>query len=337
MASDTPQHFTHQAPAKPTAPTPRQHLPHTHPTLQDSPNHLPQSSASPPLPPPPTKTPSSPPTLPLRPSAALCGEYLFSRPTGFTLIELIVAGVVAALVAAAAAVGLSQSLRARTAVDAHAEAQRRADLAAEFLRRDLQGTLRDGDLFYVMLRITDRGDALRSQSEFDEILFFARSDRRVRSIDTQPESGEYEIQYRAAPGPSIGGEPLPGFSAPAQPRRRSRADAAALPIPTAHTLWRRADPMPDDVPEGGGVVEPVTEGITRLAITAFDGQRWQSEWDSDSDGLPHAVRIVIEARDDTARATATAIRTVAIDRVPVPFVTISGSDTTSGTGGTGAR
>lgn len=249
---------------------------------------------------------------------------------GFTLIELIVAGLVAALVAAAAGVGLAQVLRVRTAVEAHAEAQRRADLAAESIRRDLQGTLRDGDLFYVTVRVIDRGDIAQGQDEFDELLLFAQSDRRVRPLDDQPESGEYEVQYRAAAGPGVGRQPLPGWSAPQQPQPRARRGGAPVRLGPGFTLWRRADPMPDDVPDGGGIILPVTEGITRLSVLAFDGQRWETSWDSDTDGLPHAVRVILEARDDTGRATATAIRTIALDRVPIPYVTVGG--TSSGTG-----
>lgn len=252
---------------------------------------------------------------------------------GFTLIELIVAGLVAALVAAAAGVGLAQTMRVRTSVDAHAEAQRRADLAAESIRRDLQGVLRDGDLYYVTVRVIDKGDAEQGQPEFDELLIFTQSDRRVRAMDVQPESGEYEVQYRAAAGPSLSGEPLPGWSAPQPPVIPARRGVPRVTLGPAYTLWRRADPMPDDVPEGGGIVMPITEGITRLSFLAFDGQDWESAWDSDSLGVPHAVRVLIEARDDTGRATATALRTIAIDRVPIPYVTASDTTSTSSSSG----
>ncbi len=62
----------------------------------------------------------------------------------------------------------------------------------------------------------------------------------------------------------------------------SRARASDGSVGTM--LWRRVDPIPDEVTLGGGVVFPVVEGVVALSIEAFDGEAWAASWDSDRDG-----------------------------------------------------
>ena len=97
------------------------------------------------------------------------------------------------------------------------------------------------------------------------------------------------------------------------------------------------DPQPDEAYDGGGVVFPVASGIESVSIEASDGRSWYGDWDSDRDGLPHAVRVRVVAAhrggggfggllgvDDGGRAVrGVAVRVAAIDRVPTPFVTLA--------------
>jgi hypothetical protein len=75
---------------------------------------------------------------------------------------------------------------------------------------------------------------------------------------------------------------------------------------------------------GGGVATPMVEGITGLHIEAYDGIDWYSEWDSDIDGLPMAVRVVVtasghRAHEDPYDAPLVTLRTaMPIDRVLTP-------------------
>jgi len=85
------------------------------------------------------------------------------------------------------------------------------------------------------------------------------------------------------------------------------------------------------------VVFPVAGGIESVSIEAFDGRSWFAEWDSDRDGLPHAVRVRVVAAhadgggfgglpgvDGAGRAVrGVAVRVAAIDRVATPFVTLA--------------
>ena len=81
--------------------------------------------------------------------------------------------------------------------------------------------------------------------------------RATRPIDYQGEGNEFEAAYR------IEDDDL------------------------GSALWRRRDPVPDDVPDGGGVAEPIADGIVAMTIEASEGDGgWTTDWDSDTDGMP---------------------------------------------------
>jgi len=72
------------------------------------------------------------------------------------------------------------------------------------------------------------------------------------------------------------------------------------------------------IPDSGGVAAPSVSGVSELALEATDGADWFTSWDSDSEGLPHAVRVTAVGVSDNGRTSATARRVVALERVPVP-------------------
>lgn len=213
---------------------------------------------------------------------------------GFSLIELIVGVMIVSIIAGASTVVLSQTLRTRAASESRETASMRAAAAAGQLALDALHAVRAGDLFDArVLLVSAEADGLPR----DEILLFAWSARPARSMSEQNEGDAYEVQYRLEPaGP---------------------ARAAAAPM----ILWRRIDPVPDRVTDGGGIAEPIVEGIVSLSIEAFDGTSWFENWDSDRDGYPHALRFTVTARAPDRPMLVTARRTVALDRTPVPYST----------------
>lgn len=236
---------------------------------------------------------------------------------GFTLLELMVAVLITAGIAGATLTTLMQSMRAREVSVARQQAWSRAQTAAERIAMDVSNVVRDGNLRHARIRIEglDRGSRAR-----DEILVYSRSLRQVRPTWSQNEGGTYEVQYRVA-GPSGRADD-------------DRGASGNLGAGQGMFLWRRADPVPDDVPEGGGVVTPLVEGVLGLSIAAFDGRNWRNEWDTDGQGYPHAVRIVVEAVSDDGRRRATARRVVSIDRVPLPYTPVEEDAIEAGGGGT---
>jgi hypothetical protein len=128
----------------------------------------------------------------------------------------------------------------------------------------------------------------------DEILIFNTQLRPIRNLDFMGDGIEFESHFRI------------------------ETDAVG-PV-----LWQRRDAVPDEYPRGGGVATPLVAGVVSMSIEAYDGDLWYDEWDSDYDGLPLAVRVMVVAsghRDelDLYDAPLATVRTViAIDRVLPP-------------------
>jgi prepilin-type N-terminal cleavage/methylation domain-containing protein len=227
----------------------------------------------------------------------------------FTLVELIVASIIGVMVAGAVLASVSSLQRARAASLGRSQAFGRADAAAAMIALDAAGIARNADLTSSRVAVVSGGSGL---NETDDLMMLCRSLRPVRGGDFNPEGDEFEVQYRVASAP--GG------------------------VGTA--LWRRVDPALDDYLDAGGVATAVVNGVVSLSVQASDGTTWFDDWNSDSDGIPHALSIVVVASSDDARVKATARRIVAMDRVPLPpastsTTTTSGTGTTSGGGGSG--
>jgi hypothetical protein len=132
--------------------------------------------------------------------------------------------------------------------------------------------------------------------EQDEVLIYSNRLRPIKRDAYQGEGGEYETQYRIV--------------------RDGDGDV----------LWLRRDPAPDDNGEGGGIALPVVEGVVGVSIEAYDGESWYPDWDSDSMGLPWALRITVTATGDAPgaepsppnRALAVLRTQISIDRIVPP-------------------
>ena len=184
----------------------------------------------------------------------------------FTIIELIIALVIGALVATAVSTSLSQLGRAREVARLHMTASRRATDALEFIRRDVQSILRSDDLFNTRFRLAaESKNSSVGVMDRDQLLLFSERLRPMRPLNYTGEGQEYETQYRIE-------EDNEGFA-----------------------LWRRRDAVPDQYEDAGGVAEPVGEGVVALRFEAYDGSSWRQDWDSDTDGLPWSVRATVTA------------------------------------------
>jgi hypothetical protein len=203
---------------------------------------------------------------------------------------------VGVLIAGATATAIAQMYRARNDSRAHQQAFQRADTAAARISLDLSTALRRIDPLQQKLMVTNGGGP---GAERDEVLVLMNSQRPLRGVDTEPEGSEYEVQYRVQPG-------MDGREA----------------------LWRRMDIALDDYIDGGGIATPIASAVVALSVLATDQTgEWLESWDSDSDGMPHAVKVLVSASSDDGKATATAVRVVAIDRVPIPPPAPEGEET----------
>lgn len=207
---------------------------------------------------------------------------------GVALVEVLVGLVIVGLVVSATAASLSRLSDAKRRSSARHQATSRADDAAARIARDLGSTLRDADLSRCRVQIT-QGLGVPG-FERDGLLIITRSARSQRPMVETPEGGEYEVQYRVDFSDNLDGGTV---------------------------LWRRADHAMDPYQDAGGIAVALGP-CAGLSVEAYDGTDWFEQWDSDDDGLPHAVRVVVTGASDDGSSTFQARRTVAIDRVPIP-------------------
>lgn len=222
---------------------------------------------------------------------------------GFTLAELIAAGVIVALLAAAVMGSISSLSRSQRSSQARREAYARAEAVASRIAMDVASIVRDSDLTRAHLVVTDGGQGGKAN---DELLLRIESIKPMRSSVLSSEGGEYTVQYRVENG----------------------------------SAWRRVNNALAPVEDGGGVATRLADGIELMSIEAGNLEDWFPAWDSDSDGLAYGVRVVVTARADDGVTQATVRRVAAIDRVPVPpqETKSTGSSTKStSTGTSGGR
>ena len=238
-----------------------------------------------------------------------------SQP-GFTLIELVVAGTIAGMVLMSVTFALAQLSKTRNIARERVEAFQRSSMSIEALRRDIAAITRTDDLFDTRFLLTTREASARTGGhERSDLLIFNISLRPIRPIEYQGEGREYETHYRVEDD-ELGS-----------------------------ALWRRRDMVPDERPDGGGLAEPIADGIVGFLVEASDGDGgWRTEWDSDVDGLPKLVRITVTATgvpvgaDKVGLTPDVDLRTVvAIDRLiaPKPDPETEEEEPTTGAGGAG--
>jgi type II secretion system protein J len=226
------------------------------------------------------------------------GSVARPAPRGFTLIELIVAGMVAAIVIGTVSYTLAQVAKSRGATKKRLDAHVRAHAALDSIRRDIASAIRSADLMDCRVLITDdEAGASGGDMPRDELLLFAnRLGTTGSDVRYQGEGSEYEIQYRIEDD-----------------------DLGAA-------LWQRRDAMPDRTPDGGGRATPLVDGVVGIDFEAYDGESWYPDWDSDLYGLPWAIRATVTAVGQAngedpysdLRNLVTLQTVVAIDRIVPP-------------------
>ncbi|MBU3728497.1 MAG: hypothetical protein FGM37_04520 [Phycisphaerales bacterium] len=232
----------------------------------------------------------------------------------FTLAELVVAGLVAAIVVGAVGTSLAQLARTRTVARVRLDSHLRTSMALDRVRREIQGAIRSDDLFDSRLLILDDTvPAPVGDLDRDELLVFNTKVRPVRERTYSGDGQEWETHLRVEED-DIGS-----------------------------ALWMRTDAVPDDVDRGGGRAEPLMSGIIALKFEAYDGDMWRDEWDSDIDGMPWAVRVTVSGSGvpdgedpfEDPRDLLSLSTVVPLDRIVPPYVPVEPSATPSGAGADG--
>ena len=231
---------------------------------------------------------------------------------GFTLVELIIAGIIAVIVVGTLGTSLSQLARARASSKVRLNAHLRANTALEKIRRELQQVIRSDNLIDTRILLT--GDSVNSpigDLQRNDVLIYSTKLSPVRNKTYEGDGIEHEVQLRVTDDES------------------------------GSALWMRSDSVPDDNEGGGGKAAPMMDGIIGLYIEASDGTDWYDSWDSDINGLPVALRVTVSSAGDAQGADFFAdsrelmsLRTIVpIDRVPPPYEEPSAEDPASAAGG----
>jgi len=194
-------------------------------------------------------------------------------PRGFTIVELVVAIAVSAIVVVTISTVLSRIGRSRDVTRMRLDAVTRATAALDGLRRDLSSIVRSPDLFDTRLVLLDgQSFSAYGAMDRDEVLVYNTRLRPMQRDEYQGEGGEYESQYRI------------------------------MDDRDGSVLWMRRDAVPDENGEGGGIAMPSVDGVVGVSIEAYDGEAWYPDWDSDELGLPWALRVTVTATGDPAGA-----------------------------------
>jgi prepilin-type N-terminal cleavage/methylation domain-containing protein len=184
-------------------------------------------------------------------------RYNFRPCRGFTLLEVVVAMAMVAILVVPLYTSMRFAYQTRARADVAIEPARTAELAMEFIRNDIQNTL------------VPSAPLLNTFNAYEgvanDVVFFSTSDARDH-VSANGEVKRIELTV----------ETPPGSSEPALVRRVTRNLLTAI-VPT-----------PDD--------EILCRGVANFSLEYFDGTQWNPTWDStqETSVTPVAVRVTLE-------------------------------------------
>ena len=216
--------------------------------------------------------------------ATLCRTRQYPRAAdGFTLIELMLAAAIAAMLSLAIYASLSTAFKARATANMQTSAMRRAAIALDLLEADLQSvTAADGTLNGPFI-----GYALGSTgSEADSVSFCC-----LNRDATTPTGG---LATNVIDDPLAEGARKVTLSL-----RTDGLPTPSLVRSVQRNLLATTVTTQDEV---------LADDIKALSIRYYDGSEWTEEWDSTlraDNSVPIAVQITIELRERGPRASST--------------------------------
>ncbi len=198
---------------------------------------------------------------------------------GFTLMEVVIAIGITALMSGMVAVSFSTSVRAKEVVEKDADHYRQLRAATNRMTREI------GSAF-----VSDRYDPKRYRDSFDRptnfvgerdrLLFSSLAHQRLYA--DAKESDQMTVEYTVKTS--------------TEKNARGRQD-----------LIRRENPVVQDRMDRGGTEEVLFEGIKKLELSYWDTDRkeWDDEWDTRRSErksvLPTRVRITLIAPDENGK------------------------------------
>jgi len=194
------------------------------------------------------------------------------KERGFTLIEIMVASAIGAVVAVVAVATMQSVVAARDKCALIDSLNGEVNYVCELLKRDLQNLYRDrenGSLLESQMQ--ESGDAL-----FPSFRFFTIKRNKLRF--DEPEGDVYQVHY---------------FIKLDEETQKK-------------TLMYRCAPVIAGLEEeeemsSGGIMMPVSENVSQFEVSFYDDKQWHEEWVEDNGDLPELIEITFSCGADESR------------------------------------
>jgi type II secretion system protein J len=185
-----------------------------------------------------------------------------THTSAFTLIELLLASIIGALIAASAVSVLRVAIISRQETHQHIEAAAPIRIAAAQIQQDLANLYRPQT---GQTKFIGSCDEL-ADPPASRIIFHAVSRRKARP--QLPEGDVYEIEYFL-----------------------QQTDAGSCLM---RRLW--PNPNPDDSP--AGILIPLAENIVGFEVAYYDGKDWVHQWPEQLNRVPNLMAVTLIGHAD---------------------------------------
>ena len=188
---------------------------------------------------------------------------IYTKKSGFTLLEVMVASTIGAFISLVAVGTLQTVIRSSEMADKNITAASEIRFALNTIERDLTNFYRDENI--------ENTELIGSVEELAEyttsyLVFYTLNRSKARILE--PEGDVYEVEYYLEPDPD--GETL--------------------------SLMRRIWPNPNDVADPGGILTVLAENIEIFDVRFYDGEEWYVEWLEEMETLPQLIEVTISTQ-----------------------------------------
>ncbi len=184
---------------------------------------------------------------------------MYTKKTGFTLVEILVASTIGTFISLIAIGTLHTIITGSDMVEKNITAASEVRFAANLISRDLTNyyhadNFEDTELIGLSEAYSDYETA--------DIIFYTVNRAKARIYE--PECDIYEVEYYLEPG-----------------------DNDSL------SLKRRVWPNPNSEFEPGGILTTIAENIEYFEISYWDGENWYADWPEDMEEPPDLIEVSI--------------------------------------------
>lgn len=189
----------------------------------------------------------------------LAVKFVGRKSRGFTLVEIMVASVIGAFIAAVTVGTLKAVSASAQMVNDNIEAAAEMRFASKRITTDLVNLYRDVDF-----RNTKFIGFVDSEQAGSRLIFYTVNRAKARAAE--PEGDVYEVEYYI-----------------------TADDEKSY-------LMRRVWPNPEKDIDGSGILTTIAEGIDIFNVRYFDGQQWVGEWDEERRNVPELVEVTFASK-----------------------------------------